>query len=310
MINWELSLFCNLNCDFCSQGKRRHLQKKQLSFQDVKKIINNIPKNSHISFLWWETLMYPNIVEVFSELEKHNITYEITTNWALLDNFFNILISLKNLKQINISIDWYGDYHDNMRWKKWLFKSLFIIISKLVFYKNISISTTISENLENLNLLKLHLWLNKIWVKEHKLIYMMSFGDTQIKNSKAKIKDLEIYSPWISNFISENSVKEFYKKVAVLKKLNLNTKIKIEPVKINDKLDLKLWCKQLDKQFRINEEWNLSICEFIANSFNSVIDTEFLKAIDNRNYKNTKAKIKDNFPLDICKNCCKLYTLY
>jgi MoaA/NifB/PqqE/SkfB family radical SAM enzyme len=51
IINWELSLACNLNCDFCSQSKRRQLQKKQLVFEDVKKIIYNLPKNSHISFL-------------------------------------------------------------------------------------------------------------------------------------------------------------------------------------------------------------------------------------------------------------------
>ena len=44
IINWELSLFCNLDCSFCSQGFRRKKQKSQLSFEDIAKIIKHLPE--------------------------------------------------------------------------------------------------------------------------------------------------------------------------------------------------------------------------------------------------------------------------
>ena len=224
IINWELSLKCNLDCYFCSQKERRNKQKSFLSFEDIKKIINNLPNNSHISFLWWETLIFPKIKEIFTTLEEKNVTYEITTNWILLNQFLDTFKTLKKLKQINISLDWYWDFHDISRWKKWLFNEIIEVIPELLNITEISISTVITNNSEH-NLVKLYKTLNNLWIKKHKLIYCMNFTKDDIKKSKEKIKDLHISSPGNSSIDNKLYKKQFLKSFLLLSKLNLNTNI-------------------------------------------------------------------------------------
>lgn len=305
IINWELSLACNLDCSFCSQKERRYINNKMPDIENIFKIIDNLPSNTHLSFLWWETLMLPNIISIFNKLEEKCITYEITTNWILLDKFLDNFEYLKNLTQINISIDWYGDFHDISRWKKWLFNKLKKVIPELINIKNITVSTVISPNLKTENIVKLHLWLNSIWIKEHKLIYMMNFSKTDVENSKILISDIKISMPWSEKIDNEMLKKDFLEKVLILKKLNTKTKIIIEPIALFKKW--KISCKQLDKQLRIDENWKLSICEFITNNFDDISKINLKDAIKNNDFVELKKSIKSKFPLDICKTCCKLH---
>ncbi len=307
IINWELSLNCNLKCDFCSQWERRKKSPSRITLREAFNIIENLPQNSHISFLWWETLAYPMIPEIFKELERKNITYEITTNWLLLDKFINTFQNLNNLTKINISIDWYWEYHDISRWHQWLFKRIINIIPYILEIKPLTISTVITPNLSNNNLIKLHLLLNKIGILQHKLIYLMHFSEQDIQKSKSKIPDL-IISPLNTEQKTNTKYKsEFLKKYRLLKDLNLDTDLQIEPQSIF--LNEKISCKQIDKQYRINEKWRLSICEFIENDFWNLKRDKFEHLINDYKYKRLKQDITENFPLDICKTCCKNYNL-
>lgn len=304
IINWELSLKCNLSCSFCSQEERRNVQNKELDLNSILLIINNLPNNSHISFLWWETLLFKDISKVFKKLNNLWITYELTTNWTLLKSLNNNIKEYTNLKQVNISIDWYWDIHDKSRWKKWLFDIIIKEIPTLLMHCKVSISTVITK-ITTTNLVKLHLKLNELWIQDHKLIYCMNFSKTDIKNSKIKIKELEIFSPWIVKIDNTDYKKEFIRKFLFLKKIKTTTKVTIEPEIIIK--EGKLWCKQIDNQYRINEKWELTICEFINNNFSNLINQNFEETVKNSNFLNLKSKIISNFPLDICKTCCKLY---
>ena len=305
VINWELSLACNLDCTFCSQKERRNINSKIPDKVKIFKIIDNLPDNTHISFLWWETLLIPYILEVFDKLEESKISYEITTNWILIENYVKELSKLNFLSQINISIDWYGDFHDISRWKKWLFRKLMKCIPELIKSKKISISTVISPNITNENIVKLHLWLNNIWIIEHKLIYMMNFSKIDVDNSKKQIKELKIWLPWSEKLDNEMLKKDFLEKVTILKKLNTNTKLIIEPIALFKKWNI--WCKQLVNQLRIDENGKLSICEFITNNFDDISKMKLEDAVKNNDFMEFKKLIKSKFPLDICKTCCKLY---
>lgn len=305
IINWELSLECNLDCRFCSQKERRIKQKNHISFNDASNIINNLPDNCHISFLWWETLTFPNILELFKLLENRWITYELTTNWILLGKFIKEIKDLNNLTQISISIDWFWDFHDISRWKRWIFDIIINVIPEIIKYKKISISTVITD-ISNKNLVKLYQIINKLKIDEQKIIYLMNTTEKDIMQSKKKIKELKIFTPWKLE-INRNYKNEFIKKVIILKKIEDNTIVKIEPETV-----IKKWlvsCKQIDKQFRINEQWKISICEFIDNNFWDLRKERFEKIIKNQKYIELKKSIIDIFPLDICKNCCKLYIL-
>lgn len=304
IINWELLLNCNLNCSFCSQKERRLKNNKAISIEEALKIINNLPNNSHISFLWGETLMFPKIDKLFQALEVRWITYEITTNWILLKKFLEEFKKLNNLKQINISIDWYWDFHDISRWKKWLYEQIKKIIPKLLQIKEVCISTVVTNNTE-INLIKLYKELNKLWIKQHKIIYCMNFSKKDLNKSKEKINSLVVSSPWNININNIEYKKQFLKAFILMNKLWLDTKLYIEPLSIFKNEEIH--CKQIEKQFRINQNGELSICEFINNSFWNLIEEKFEDIIKDKLFLDLKNDIKNNFPLDICKTCCKLY---
>lgn len=304
IINWELSLACNLNCSFCSQKTRREDNNSIPKKEKIFKIIENLPFWCHISFLWWETLIIPYIYEVFQKLEDKNITYEITTNGIFLYKFLEIFKSLANLKQINISIDGHWEYHDISRGKIGLYHELMLVLPKITKIKPTHISTVITKNADLKNLIKLYLDLNNFKIQEQKLIFLMNFSTKEINKSINKIPEIKISAPGEDTLENiEDYKKRFLKIFKTLKSLNKKTYLRIEPISIFK--DSPISCKQLKNQYRINENWELSICEFINNSFWNIENTHFNKIIHNWEYINLKNKIENTFPLDICKSCCK-----
>ena len=304
IINWELTLHCNLDCSFCSQQERRYKQKKEITEQEAKKIIDHLPKNCHLSFLGWETLLFPNIKNIFSYLEKKDISFEITTNATLGKTFFEELKQYKKLEKINISIDGYGDFHDLSRGKKGLFEKIIATIEVLSPEKYISVSTFVSPHLSHESLQKLYFELNKRKVPEQKLVYCMSFWEQEKILSQEKIPELLIAQPWETKKEERLYKKSFFEKLLILKKQEDITKVSFEPDGIIWRNHL--YCKQIDEQYRINENGEISTCEFIKNSFWNLIENSFEDIIEKNEYKNLKQKIQFNFPLEICKNCCKL----
>ena len=134
----------------------------------------------------------------------------------------------------------------------------------------------------------------------------MNFSEQDIQDSKKAIRTIKISSPW-STKINKNYKNEFLKKYIFLKKIQKKMSVTFEPETILKKWDI--WCKQLDKQYRINENWNLSICEFIDNEFGSLIHNKFEDIIHDKCYKIFTEEILSKFPLEICKTCCKQYNV-
>ncbi len=301
IINWELSLKCNLDCSFCSQQERRYDQKKELSEDDIYKIINNLPENSHVSFLWWETLLFKNIRNIFIALGERNITFEITTNGSLLKAFYKDLINYKHLTQINISIDGYGKVHDDSRGEKWLFDKIIEVIPLLQKSKDIHVSTVIID-MPDKDLVKIYKTLDSLWVTDHKLIYCMWFDDRDILESQKKIPELEIAK---AGEISQEKIDRrayFLQKFALLRKIQNKTRVSFEPTGI---FGWEIYCKQISRQYRINELGELSICEFIKNSYTNIKDSSFQEALNDTAYRSMISLIENKFPLDICTYCCK-----
>lgn len=303
IINWEITLRCNLDCSFCSQQERRYKQKDEIDISEALKIVSHLPAWSHISFLWWETFLFKQIFEVFQALQEKNISFEITTNGSLIKKFMPYIKDFPLLKKINISIDGYGDMHNLSRGKKYLFEEIIDFLPSLNTQKDISVSTLISD-ISYKNLYNLYNLLNDIWIPEQKLIYAMSFWEEEIQKSRESIKTLLIAKPGNRSRDEKKYKKEFFEKYILLKKQEKKTKISFEPDGILAWENV--YCKQIQEQFRINERGELSICEFIENSFWSLINSSFEELINTPQYKDLQEKITSKFPLEICKTCCKL----
>lgn len=305
IINWELSLFCNLDCSFCSQWMRRKKQKNQLTFDQISKIIAHLPANAHISFLWWETLLHSQIHHIFWLLEARHITYEITTNGSLLHKIPIGNEMYTGLKHITLSLDGYGTYHDTSRWKIGLFEGIQKQMMRILPTYSITISTVLTESISDENFIKLLLYVESMGFPVLKLIYCMSFGDTEIRESKEKIPTLDIEYPWSGEGESLVYKTFFLKKLFLARKILKQTRLQVEPVWLFLHSEHPR-CKQIHSQYRINEYGRLSICEFITNSYHSLIDYSFDEVIAHEEYTSLKDAIGKHFPLSICKNCCKL----
>lgn len=305
MILWELTLTCNLNCIFCISWERRKKSKSKITFDDAIKIIDNLPDNSHISFVWWELFTFWKPIEILKYMDQKWITYEITTNGSLLGNYIDGINALKNLTKIHLSLDLYGEEHDKKRGYHWLFNKIINIIPKIKTI--INVNTVIFPETKDENIIKLHSLLETLKIDTHRISYYMNFSSEDINNSLKKIEALKIstrFSEKIENKELLSKTIKIYKSLLYIKKTKAQTlKLDIHPISI-----LKGWprrCRSMSHYYRINEYWNLSTCHFIDNEFDSLIYNKFMNIIKNKNYMDLKRKIIENYPLDICLTCWK-----
>lgn len=304
-IMWEITLNCNLSCGFCLSWERRKQKYWKITFEEAIKIVNNLPLNAHISFIWWESFLFPGYMDILKNLDERWITYEITTNWTLVDKFLDEINNLKNLTNIYFSIDWFWDAHDKVRWQRWLFDKIIRLIPKI--NKKIYINTVILENTNFDDLVKLYKLFLKLNIAHLRLAYCTNFTSNDIKESIEKVPELIIkmkFEEWINNIILRNKTLLYIGKLNIInKKLLSNMTIDLNPVSIIR------WypksCKSLEKYYRINENWRLTICHFIDNEFNSLIENSFEEIIKDKEYLLLKNKIKNVFPLKICNTCWK-----
>lgn len=306
ILMWELSLVCNLSCSFCYQKDRRALQRTQLKLEDILKMIDNIDiPNVHIAFIGWESFIFPWFIEILEYLDKKEITYEVTTNGTLIDTYYDRLNQLTRLTNINFSIDFFWRSQDISRNRKGLFDTIIETIPKIKTKVNINTVILKDSNMEEI--LKLHLFFNGLNVNEHTLLMYSTFSEIDKANTIKKIEGLKIITQWeeFDNIsLSQRSLEIFKKVFLVNKNRNLLTKLKFIPEWLlrNTQND----CKHLRNQYRINEKGQLTICHYIDNEFWYLWNHKFSELIEKENYKILKRKVAENFPLDICKNCCKL----
>jgi hypothetical protein len=282
------------------------LQNNEISLKDAKKIVDNLDINCHISFIWWESFLFPNFIELLKYIDSKWITYEITTNWTLIEKYIKKINKLKNLKSIIFSIDYFWIKQDKHRNFNNLFKKTIKIIKIINKNIDININTVIFTETKLRDILKLHIFFEKLKISKHYLLVYSSYNKKDFYNSKIKINNLKIqnYENKNLNYSNlNNKAINIYKHIYFLnKKHKFSIKIFLLPKYLINNNNS---CKHLEWQIRINENWNITICHFINNEFDSLINNKLSTLLKNINsYNIMKKNIKNLFPLDICKNCC------
>ena len=99
----EITNICNLNCPFCSNDDNI---KQNMSIDNIQEIINKIRNYTHSIYLHikGEPLIHPEIIDILNYLEKENINTKITTNGTKLKELGTFLLTKKNIRHINISL--------------------------------------------------------------------------------------------------------------------------------------------------------------------------------------------------------------
>ncbi len=135
-ILWEITPRCNMNCKHCLfyQNTQKGIT-KELSTEEVYKIIDNVSKDKNISAIWisgGEPLLRRDIVDICKYISSKNIKPSISTNGVLLTNeLINELYS-SDVKYIHLSLDGAkANTHDSLRGVQGAFDKLMEVLDLL-----------------------------------------------------------------------------------------------------------------------------------------------------------------------------------
>ena len=112
----EITNYCNLNCSFCSEIKKK---RKEMTIEEFEIVISKIRDYTDYIYLHikGEPLIHSKLDDLLSITDSNNIYVNITTNGTLLKEKYNILNSHKSIRQINISLhseNKLNNYFDNI----------------------------------------------------------------------------------------------------------------------------------------------------------------------------------------------------
>jgi radical SAM protein with 4Fe4S-binding SPASM domain len=225
----ELTYRCNLACPYCYVGSDRN--KQELTFEDWKAVINQIPFYSILTLVGGEPLLRKDFIEVLAYASKqvwgkvHVVSNGILINDEIIDAFIKYKLLL-----LSVSLDGFGENHDKNRGKNGIFDKIISNLENLKSKKKsqmIDIKTIVLEN--NLDDL----------VKLYKLCCEMKFNFFSIsflRNNNWK-QNSQLQNSFIPEFAQNYPIqpyfdmehfKEVYKEIESLSKKS-NVKIRFSP---------------------------------------------------------------------------------
>lgn len=104
----ETGNFCNICCPTCTTPHRKIKREKALmSFENFKKVIDNIKDSVHIAHLYYsgEPLLHPDICRMANYAHKNHLYTSISTNATLLDKEKAKEIFQSGLDEIIVCLD-------------------------------------------------------------------------------------------------------------------------------------------------------------------------------------------------------------
>ena len=223
----ELTYHCNLNCPYCYIGSERN--KQELSFEDWKKVIDQIPFYGIITLVGGEPLIRKDFIDIFAYAAKKvwNKTHVVTNGILLNDEIIKAFIEYK-LLLLSVSLDGYAENHDKNRGKDGIFDTIISNLENLKSQKPkqmIDIKTIVLEN--NLDdLVKLY----KLCEKMGFNFFSISFLRNNHWKQNSILKETFIpeynYNYPIKPYFDLEHFKEIYKEII---SLNGKTKLRFSP---------------------------------------------------------------------------------
>ncbi len=126
MVFCEITLLCNLNCDFCYNIKSESYLMNNKIFERILDILKETDLLLHIT--GGEPTIHPKLKEYISLCKKNSLKYSISSNGTSVSKIINVLEKYKPIS-IHLSLDGNEQYHDNIRSSTGLYKNNMQIIN-------------------------------------------------------------------------------------------------------------------------------------------------------------------------------------
>ncbi|MBQ9245577.1 radical SAM protein [bacterium] len=323
----ELTYRCNLRCPFCFINKDR--TKNEMSTQEWFNIIKQIPFYSFISIVAGEVMIRNDFFEILNYACRKTMgKVSIITNGLLLnEERINKFIDY-NMLLLSVSIDGYEKHHDELRQKNGLYDN---IKNNLLLLKGLKEkrqkkrpildikSVVLENNLDDLPLIY------KEASKFNAEFYSLSFKRNNFLRQNSELESCfseKFYKqeyPLEMYFNKEHFI-EVYKELESLSK-NSKTKLRWAP-KFNSTGDLdriltyfnfgnkdikEIYypCNIPFSSVFITPEGDLYPC--LSYKLGNVRNTNIQKALNSKEYKDFRTKLKQYKIFNACQLCCDAY---
>ncbi len=150
---FELTYQCNLNCPYCYVGAER--KKNELTLDEWKNVINQIPFYSFVTLVGGEPLIRKDFVDILFETSKKTFgKVNVVSNGILINDKIIDAFIKSNMLLLSVSLDGFGANHDKNRGKNGIWDKIISNLENLqarkaALHKNkpmIDIKTIVLEN--------------------------------------------------------------------------------------------------------------------------------------------------------------------
>ena len=223
----ELTYRCNLSCPYCYVGSDRN--KCELSTDEWKNVINQIPFYALVTLVGGEPLLRKDFLEIFECVSK-KVWYKthVVTNGLLIDDEVISSFIKNKLLLLSVSLDGYGETHDKNRGKEGIFDKIISNLDNLKSKKTtqmVDIKTIVLEN--NLeDILKLYKLCDKMGFQ------FLSVSFLRNNNWKQNSVLQDSFIPEFTDnypirlYFDMEHFKEIYREI---KSINSNVKLRFSP---------------------------------------------------------------------------------
>jgi len=314
----ELTIKCNLNCKMCTQQQDRKIVKKDYTFNDFCKILDNLGSSvNYLSFIGGEIFVHPDIFEILGECQRRKIKVHLSTNATLLDEQrINRLKKLKNtVRGIGVSIDGLPKTHNLIRGSKDAFERTVQALKMLVRDFSVSINTVIfKENLDELlevidifrkQGVQNFSWQFEIFSTPQEILASSKILDIPLKNISTEEKIATQYD------FSHQKIKELIEKVRAIKNISFMVQPRVydrhPDSYFNGSLrqDVKVGCKDIFT-CRIDAQGNVIFCPIIKTKMGNLLEKPIDQIWNSERFKKMRSNLLKSNLTPVCKRCCRL----
>lgn len=319
----EPTFRCNLRCEMCERYSDKPYQKRDLSLQEIKRLIDELPtsiKSVYIS--GGEPLIREDIIDICKLFLNKDIPISITTNGTFPDK--SLKIAKLNGVNLTFSLDGTRNVHNKIRGVDLTYDKVIDTLSTLKQDLQIEfgiMSVITDNNFDSIfdliqNIRKEGLTPN-IWIIE----IIRRFTDEVINDSCRDLNLLPSDFPLRvkNNILPSYSYSEFKKNMVKINKELVKSNISrwyLPPHLMEKPRELyyrtlrsnnPLYCIYLER-LRIDPEGNILLCPIIRKSFGNIHDKPISEIWNSKEFCDMRLKLTDNNLTSVCETCCYAVT--
>lgn len=328
---FDITYRCNLRCNMCHSlsliegSTSPENLRKELTFEQIKKIINRLPKKILITFTGGEPFLRKDIIDILSFAGKNHKCHVISNGTLISQETANSLIELRSrslispgLIMIGFSLEGPEGIHDEIAAKKGSFQKTISAIKMLQdlkrkarsSYPMIHVTTVLtSKNVSHLDFIY-------SLVKDLKLDYynLVLENTSEFIRSQQNSNYSHLYeSPPPPARIEPAILNSQLDKLERLASSNSSPAIRYSPVKINRQEIIKHFSEGLDpKNYRCYAPWtkigfsaygDVFCCPHVK--VGNAVENNYDTLWNSPSYKSFRDKLKKEKSFPGCSGCCQ-----